>query len=75
MQTVDMRILYHAENDWSVWISGKLHSHVSSAALDDLIDHALVAVEVARIEDRHPAIRRGVVCWSTPLLTGFSRSQ
>jgi hypothetical protein len=48
MQTVDMRILYHAENDWSVRISGKLHSHVSSAALDDLIEYALVAVEVAR---------------------------
>jgi hypothetical protein len=50
MQTVDMRILYHAENDWSVWVSGKLHSHVSSAALDDLIDYALVAVEVALSE-------------------------
>jgi hypothetical protein len=47
MQTVDMRILYHAENDWSVRISGKLYSHVSSAALDDLIEYALVAVEVA----------------------------
>jgi hypothetical protein len=50
MQTVDMRILNHAENDWSVWISGKLHSHVSSAALDDLIEYALVAVEVGLSE-------------------------
>lgn len=48
MQTVDMRVLYHAENDWSVWIVGRLHSHISSAALADLIDYTLVAVEVAR---------------------------
>jgi hypothetical protein len=50
MQTVDMRIMYHGENDWSVWISGKLHSHVSSLALDDLIEYALVAAEVALSE-------------------------
>jgi hypothetical protein len=50
MQTVDMRILYDAENGWSVWVSGKLHSLVSGPALDDLIDCALVAVEVALSE-------------------------
>jgi hypothetical protein len=50
MQTVDIRILYHAENDWSLWISGKLHSHLSSAALDELIEYTLVFVEVARSE-------------------------
>jgi hypothetical protein len=55
MQTVDMRILYHAKNDWSVWISGKLHSHVSSAALDNLIEYALVAVEVALSETGTPS--------------------
>lgn len=55
MQTVDVRILYHAENDWSIWISGKLHSHVSSAALDDLIDYALVAVEVVLSETDTPS--------------------
>ena len=47
MQTVDMTILYHAENDWSVWISGKLYSHISGTALDDLIEYTLVAAEVA----------------------------
>ena len=54
MQTVDMRILYHAENDWSVRISGKLHSHVSSGTLEDLIEYALLAVEVARSETDTP---------------------
>jgi hypothetical protein len=65
MQTVDMRILYHAVNDWSVWISGKLHSHVSSAALDDLIEYALVAVEVARSETDTPPF--GEVWFAAPL--------
>lgn len=46
MQTVEMSIMHHAQNDWSVRISGKLHSHVSSAALDDLIEYSLVAAEV-----------------------------
>ena len=55
MQTVDMRILYHAENDWSVRISGKLHSHLSSAALDELIEYALVAVEAAQSETDAPS--------------------
>jgi hypothetical protein len=50
MQTVNMRILYHAENDWSVLISGKQHSHISSVALDDLIEYALVTAEVALSE-------------------------
>ena len=50
MQTVDMRILFHGENDWSVWISGKFYSHISSGLLDNLIEHALVAVEVALSE-------------------------
>lgn len=54
MQTVDMVILYHAVNDWSVWISGKLHSHISGSTLDELIDYALVAVEVAQLETDNP---------------------
>ena len=54
MQTVDMRILYHAENDWSVWISGKLHSHVSSVTLGELMEYAVVAVEAARLETDTP---------------------
>ena len=52
MKTVEMVILYHAENDWSVRISGKQHSHVSSATLDNLIEYALVAVEVALSDAR-----------------------
>jgi hypothetical protein len=55
MQKVNVRILYHAENDWSVRISGKLQSHISSAALDDLIDYALVAVEVTLSETDAPS--------------------
>jgi hypothetical protein len=55
MQTVNVRILYHAGNDWSVRISGKLYSHVSSAALDDLIEYALVGLEVALSETDTPS--------------------
>ena len=55
MPTLDMTILYHAENDWSIWISGRLYSHVSSATLNELMEYAVVAVELAVSEPGTPA--------------------
>jgi hypothetical protein len=33
------------EHDWSVRVNGVLHSHVSNQMVDDLVEHAFVAVE------------------------------
>ena len=55
MPTLDMTILYHAENDWSIWISGRLYSQVSSATLNELMEYAVVAIELAASELDTPA--------------------
>ena len=34
-----------SEQDWSVEIDGKLHDHISTRDLDDLVEYALVVVQ------------------------------
>jgi hypothetical protein len=39
-----------SEQDWSVEIDGKLHDHISTRTLDDLVEYALVLAEQNLLE-------------------------
>jgi hypothetical protein len=45
----------HGQKDWSVDVGGTMHSHVSTATLDDLIDYASTAAQQNLLALEDPA--------------------
>jgi hypothetical protein len=51
MSTLTITYWYHEEDhDYTVEIAGRLHSHVSDATFDDLVEYAVVAARLAATE-------------------------
>jgi len=45
-----------SEQDWSVEIDGKLHDHISTRDLDDLVEYALVVAQQSLLESETSAV-------------------
>jgi hypothetical protein len=45
-----------SEQDWSVELDGKLHDHISTRDLDDLVEYALVVVQQSLLESETSAV-------------------
>ncbi len=41
---------HHEAKDWSVEVDGRLHRHVCTRTLEDLVDYALVAAQEAELD-------------------------
>jgi hypothetical protein len=53
MQEIEIKIkLWHhnEENDWSAEVCGRMHKHVSTETVDDLVEYVLVAAQQALLE-------------------------
>jgi hypothetical protein len=44
------------EQDWSVEIDGRLHDHISTRDLDDLVEYALVVAQQSLLESETSAV-------------------
>jgi hypothetical protein len=60
MQEIEIKIkLWHhnEENDWSAEVCGRLHKHISTKTVDDLVEYVLVAAQQALLEpDFHQTV-------------------
>jgi len=45
-----------SEQDWSVEIDGRLHEHISTRDLDDLVEYALVVAQQSLLESDTSAV-------------------
>jgi hypothetical protein len=53
MQEFKIKLWRHdEEKDWSVEVHGRLHEHVSSTTVDELVEYALVAAQHALLKPR-----------------------
>jgi hypothetical protein len=56
---------HEQEEDWSVKIDGKLHRHVSTTTVDELVEYAVVAAERALLEQEAPGDSNTTFCFGT----------
>ena len=57
METMTIRLSRNqSEQDWSVEIDGKLHDHISTRDLDDLVEYALVVAQQSLLESETSAV-------------------
>ena len=55
MQEINITLWRHEqEENWSVEINGKFHTHVSTKTVDDLVEYALVAAQEAEMNPEAP---------------------
>jgi hypothetical protein len=55
MQEINITLWRHEEeNDWSVEFAGRLHRHVSTKTVDELVEFALVAAQEAEMKRAVP---------------------
>jgi hypothetical protein len=66
MRAINIKLSHHdAENDWSIEIDGRMHEHVSTTTVDELVEYAIVAAQQSLLEAQssspfhcHPGDRR-----------------
>jgi hypothetical protein len=58
MQEIRIKLWHHdEENDWSAEVYGRLHKHISSETVDELVEYVLVAAQQALLEpETRPAV-------------------
>jgi hypothetical protein len=55
MQEIKIKLWRHtAEKDWSAEVYGKLHKHISTKTVDELVEYVLVATQQALLEPEAP---------------------
>jgi hypothetical protein len=55
MQEIKINLWRHAEEkDWSAEVYGKLHKHISTKIVDELVGYVLVAAQQALLEPEDP---------------------
>jgi hypothetical protein len=51
MKEINIKLWRHSkEQDWSAEVHGKLHEHLSSKTVDELVEYVLVAAQQALLE-------------------------
>lgn len=51
MQEIKIKLWRHTEDqDWSAEVHGRLHEHISTKTVDELVEYALVATQQALLE-------------------------
>jgi hypothetical protein len=58
MQEIKIKLWRHdEEDDWSAEVYGRLHKHISTETVDELVEYVLVAAQQALLEpDARPAV-------------------
>jgi len=55
MQEIKIKLWRHTEgNDWSAEVYGKLHRHISTKTVDELVEYVVVAAQQALLEPEAP---------------------
>jgi 3-oxoacyl-(acyl-carrier-protein) synthase len=56
VQEINIKLWRNAdEKDWSVEVGGKMHEHVSTETVDELVEYVLVAAQQALLEPEAPS--------------------
>jgi hypothetical protein len=51
MQEIKIKLWRHNDkNDWSAEVYGRLHKHISTETVDELVEYVLVAAQQALLE-------------------------
>ena len=45
VREIKLKLWRHDADDWSIEVHGRLHSHISSVMVDELVEYALVAAQ------------------------------
>jgi hypothetical protein len=57
MQEINIRLSFNeTDQNWTLELNGKVYSHISTEAVDDLVDYALVAAQQT-LRDQQDQIR------------------
>ena len=58
MREIRIKLWRHNdENDWSAEVYGRLHKHISTETVDELVEYVLVAAQQALLEpETRPAV-------------------
>jgi hypothetical protein len=55
MQEIKIKLWHHTEEkDWSAEVYGKLHKHISTETVDELVEYVLVAAQQVLLEPEAP---------------------
>jgi hypothetical protein len=55
MQEIKIKLWRHTEEkDWSAEVYGKLHKHIATKTVDELVEYVLVAAQQALLEPEAP---------------------
>jgi hypothetical protein len=61
MQEIKIKLWRHTEGkDWSAEVYGKLHKHISTKTVDELVEYVLVAAQQALLEPEAPPRKSGM---------------
>jgi hypothetical protein len=55
MQEIKIKLWRHdKEKDWSAEVRGRLHKHISTKTVDEMVEYVLVAAQQALLEPEAP---------------------
>jgi 3-oxoacyl-(acyl-carrier-protein) synthase len=55
MQEINIKLWRHTEEkDWSAEVYGRLHKHISTKTVDELVEYVLVATQQALLKSEAP---------------------
>lgn len=62
MQEINIRLsLNETDQSWTLELNGKVYNHISTEAVDDLVDFSIVAAQQA-LRDEMDQMRHGNYC-------------
>jgi hypothetical protein len=58
MQEIKIKLWRHSEEkDWSAEVYGKLHKHISTKTVDELVEYVLVTAQQVLLEPEAPPVK------------------